>query len=111
MPTWAGWRRLRGASAWRSRIAHPGTRVLFVDERGRASPCSFTSDGYGIPIAEIDSPQALRAVPDRFAARRRAERLAPCADCQATHVVDKFEAPEVVPIGLGPVTSAAGRGS
>jgi MoaA/NifB/PqqE/SkfB family radical SAM enzyme len=111
--------RIRGGDAYLERIAatakgehlaiedcHPGTSVLFVDERGRASPCSFTCDGYGVPIAEIDSPQALRALPARFAARRRAERLEPCGDCHATHVVDKFEALDLANVDLAP-----GRGS
>src|SRR5205814_7874127 len=45
----------------------PGQRYLFVDERGRVGPCSFTLVGYGQTTEDL---RALRGV---FAERRREE--------------------------------------
>ncbi|HEU0301100.1 MAG TPA: hypothetical protein VFR37_16670, partial [Longimicrobium sp.] len=69
----------------------PGRRFLFVDERGRAAPCSFTAGESGIPRAEIGSAEALRDLPRRFAEARRVRRARPCGDCHATHVFEKFD--------------------
>jgi MoaA/NifB/PqqE/SkfB family radical SAM enzyme len=71
----------------------PGRHFLFVDERGMAAPCSFTVAEYGVPLAEIDSAEALRALPRRFADARRLRRADACGDCHATHVFAKFDAP------------------
>jgi MoaA/NifB/PqqE/SkfB family radical SAM enzyme len=68
----------------------PGARFLFIDEQGRISPCSFTSEEYGIPLAQILSTESLRALPQCFRESRRSRRLATCTDCHATHVFDKF---------------------
>lgn len=70
----------------------PGARFLFIDERGFAAPCSFTAPGYGVAISEIRDPRDLLALPGRFAAMRRAEKLAPCLDCHSTQVFEKFRA-------------------
>jgi MoaA/NifB/PqqE/SkfB family radical SAM enzyme len=70
----------------------PGERFLFITERGMAAPCSFTVDGYGVPLTEIDSAEALARLPARFAAARRQRRLAPCEDCHSTQVFEKFAA-------------------
>ncbi|MBI3469608.1 MAG: radical SAM protein [Planctomycetes bacterium] len=70
---------------------NPACRFLFIDTLGRISPCSFTSDSYGIPISEIDSAEAFLTLPDRFRAMQRERRLAACDDCHATHVFDKFK--------------------
>lgn len=88
-------RRIR-ASARGERIpvaeCAPGRRFLFVDERGMVAPCSFTAGDYGVPLAEIDSADALRDLPRRFAEMRRRHRAGPCGDCHATHVFAKFDA-------------------
>jgi MoaA/NifB/PqqE/SkfB family radical SAM enzyme len=96
---------LRGSHAYLHRMAAttngerlpiqdcgPGTRYLFIDERGMAAPCSFTTAGYGVSVSEIRDVAALIALPTRFAAMRRAERLAPCLDCHSTQVFEKFHA-------------------
>lgn len=70
----------------------PGAQFLFVDERGMAAPCSFTTSGYGIPIGEIRDALDLIALPRRFSAMRTANRLAPCLDCQSTQIFEKFHA-------------------
>jgi radical SAM protein with 4Fe4S-binding SPASM domain len=70
---------------------HPGRRFLFIDERGRIAPCSFTADSYGVPIEEIRSIGALTSLAERFDRLRRAARSPACEDCHATHVFDKFQ--------------------
>jgi MoaA/NifB/PqqE/SkfB family radical SAM enzyme len=68
----------------------PGERFLFIDEYGRIAPCSFTSDAYGVSIADLTSGSDLA----NLAARFRTDRLdAPqpvCKDCPSTHVFAKF---------------------
>src|SRR5262249_22198725 len=49
----------------------PGERFLFVNEHGRASPCSFTSSDYGVSIEELHSIDSLVALPERFRGMRR----------------------------------------
>jgi MoaA/NifB/PqqE/SkfB family radical SAM enzyme len=71
---------------------HPGERFLFITERGVASPCSFTVDGYGVPLEEMDSAEALAGLSARFSEARRRQRLAPCEDCHSTQVFEKFTA-------------------
>jgi hypothetical protein len=71
---------------------HPGERFLFINESGVVSPCSFTSSGYGIPLAELDGPKALQQLPRRFAQLRRERRAPACEDCQSTQVFEKFAA-------------------
>jgi MoaA/NifB/PqqE/SkfB family radical SAM enzyme len=68
----------------------PGEQFLFVNELGNAAPCSFTSSGYGISLAELDRVEALIDLPERFARARRERRLAPCEDCQSTQIFEKF---------------------
>jgi MoaA/NifB/PqqE/SkfB family radical SAM enzyme len=96
---------IRGSERYLARIAasskgeriavddcDPGRSFLFVDALGRISPCSFTCDGYGIPISEIDSADAFLELPARFRTMRRERRLPACGDCHANHVFDKFRA-------------------
>ncbi len=78
--------------AWPVEDCRGGERFLFVDERGLAAPCSFTSDEYGIPIDEITSGNAIRSLPAEFARRRMISRPAACRDCHSTQVFAKFAA-------------------
>jgi MoaA/NifB/PqqE/SkfB family radical SAM enzyme len=71
---------------------HPGEQFLFINESGIAAPCNFTSHGYGIPVSELPNAEALRELPKRFAAARRARRLPPCEDCHSTRIFEKFAA-------------------
>jgi hypothetical protein len=68
----------------------PGEQFLFIDENGMASPCSFTSDTLGIPLAELNTAEKIAGLPARFSARRNNDRPAVCADCPSTHVFEKF---------------------
>jgi MoaA/NifB/PqqE/SkfB family radical SAM enzyme len=70
----------------------PGERFVFVNEEGIVSPCHFTSDSYGVPVEELLSSSALRALPVRFGAARRQLRLPACEDCHCTQVFEKFAA-------------------
>jgi MoaA/NifB/PqqE/SkfB family radical SAM enzyme len=94
---------IRGSGHYLARIAattagrqiaiddcRPGTEFLFIDALGRISPCSYSSDRYGIPVSQIRSVEAFLDLPRRFAELRRRSRLAACDDCHATHVFDKF---------------------
>jgi MoaA/NifB/PqqE/SkfB family radical SAM enzyme len=71
----------------------PGERFLFVSERGIVSPCSFTEDALGAPIAELTSGADVAALPARFGASRasRPPSMAACDDCPSTQVFAKFE--------------------
>lgn len=95
---------IRGADAYLSRIeasarnqslsiqdCEPGRRFLFIDAQGRISPCSFTSDIYGVHISEIDTVRAFLRLAERFDEERRRIRSPACEDCHANHVFDKFE--------------------
>jgi MoaA/NifB/PqqE/SkfB family radical SAM enzyme len=97
--------RLRGSPAYVHRLrcsakavalpvddCAPGQDFLFVDERGRVAPCSFTPSGYGVPSSELLSAPDIAALPGRFAAARNTRRLAPCLDCHSTQVFEKFSA-------------------
>jgi MoaA/NifB/PqqE/SkfB family radical SAM enzyme len=70
----------------------PGAEFLFVTEDGRVAPCSFTVDGYGIPIDRLTSLHEFLELRARFAAARRDDRLPVCDDCPSTHVFAKFDA-------------------
>jgi len=70
---------------------HPGADFLFIDERGRAAPCSFTAAGYGVPIQQIACGDDLARLPARFSAARAEAWLPPCHDCPSTQVFGKFD--------------------
>jgi radical SAM protein with 4Fe4S-binding SPASM domain len=71
----------------------PGERFLFVDEKGRVAPCSFTTDDYAVDIGSIHTGDDVAQLPARFAALRRARRSTQCDDCLSTQVCEKFKAP------------------
>jgi MoaA/NifB/PqqE/SkfB family radical SAM enzyme len=68
----------------------PGRDFWFVEVDGRLAPCSFTAAEYGIPIAELERPSDLDALPARLATARLRRRAGPCLDCPSTHVHAKF---------------------
>jgi hypothetical protein len=68
----------------------PATQFLFVDELGRASPCSFTSEPLGVSIHELTSPTAIEALTERWQQHRKQSRPKACDDCHATHLHSKF---------------------
>ncbi len=70
----------------------PGLAFLFIDEHGMASPCSFSGDAYGVPIASLRTVADLDSLPARFAAARAKLRLATCDDCPSTQTFAKFAA-------------------
>jgi radical SAM protein with 4Fe4S-binding SPASM domain len=71
----------------------PGEGFLFIDERGRISPCSFTSDDYDIDIRGVNTSADVKALSGRFRAMQRSKRSAQCDDCLSTQVCDKFKRP------------------
>ncbi len=68
----------------------PGQQFLFIDEHGIVSPCSYTTQGYGLPLSDLRSAADLHHLPERFAQRQRQQLLAPCYDCPSTQVFGKF---------------------
>ena len=70
----------------------PGKRFLFISEEGVASPCHFTAQDCGIPLAQLDRADDLIELAERFARGQREWRLAACEDCQSTRVFEKFAA-------------------
>lgn len=64
----------------------PGERFLFLDEDGVASPCSFTTEALGRPLARA----GLSRLPALF---RAGARPASCSDCPSTQVFGKFADP------------------
>lgn len=88
----------------------PGGHFLFVDEHGRAAPCSFTLAEYGVPVSTLTTAAAIAALPAHWATARRRERALPCYDCRSTQVFGKYadEHPTLHPeVRLHP-TSASG---
>jgi len=71
----------------------PGESFLFVDEQGLISPCSFTSQDYGIDARSISTPADFAELAGRFRTMQRFERSAQCQDCLSTQVCDKFKRP------------------
>lgn len=69
----------------------PGQSFLFIDERHRVAPCSFTACVHGVPMDEIRSATDLVALPELYAQRLRRYPEAACTDCQSTRVFEKFE--------------------
>lgn len=67
----------------------PGKSFLFVDERGRVSPCSFTCGTLGIPVDQWIAEGTGKLAED-FLRRKRLIRPVACEDCLATNVFDKF---------------------
>lgn len=78
------------ASGERLRVesCNPGKKFLFVDERGRVAPCSFTLTDNGVPVAELCSVDDLLALPGHYEQRRSRW----CDDCPSTQVFEKFVA-------------------
>jgi AdoMet-dependent heme synthase len=69
---------------------NPGRNFLFIDEQNRVSPCNFTTEGYGIPLAQIEDVNLLTNVTEHFRYKQRYERAAPCNNCMSTQVFEKF---------------------
>lgn len=68
----------------------PGQRFLFIDEDDRVSPCHFTGDTLGVPLAELTSAEALLGLHPRFVAARERAMPSACGDCPSTQVFAKF---------------------
>lgn len=69
----------------------PGEHFVFIDEKGRISPCSFTSLEYGINSETIRTSVDFARLPSIFRNFRRAKRSSQCDDCLSTQACGKFE--------------------
>lgn len=87
-------RLIAGASGRTIRVedCQMGREFLFIDERGMASPCSFTGEAYGVPIETLRTVSDLDALHARFGRARAAARCAACDDCPSTQIFGKFAA-------------------
>jgi len=54
------------------------------------SPCSYTPETFGYPLAELQTPEAVASLPKRWAQDRQRQLAAACADCPSTQVFGKF---------------------
>ncbi|MGE3298443.1 MAG: radical SAM protein [Porticoccaceae bacterium] len=70
----------------------PGERLLFIDEAGRVSPCSFTADQYGVALHDLRDSADLRELPLRYRSARANVKSASCSDCPSNQVFAKFSA-------------------
>jgi len=68
----------------------PAEGFLFVDELGRASPCSFTSDSLGVDIDTLTNATAIFSLTNHWRRQRKQSHPKACDDCHATHVHAKF---------------------
>ena len=71
----------------------PGAWFWFINENGLASPCSYTSYQYAVPLAAIDSVAAIDDTETRFRELRCHTRSPFCDDCHCTQLHDKFTLP------------------
>lgn len=73
------------------RDCKPASRFLFIDERGRISPCSFTSNQYFVSLDEACSFENLTSLERALSTQRELTPCTACADCHANHVFEKFD--------------------
>jgi radical SAM protein with 4Fe4S-binding SPASM domain len=73
----------------------PGQSFLFIDERGRVSPCSFTTEDYSIDLQTLQSAEDIVTLPMRFREAQQNHRSIQCDDCLSTQVCEKFAKPKV----------------
>jgi hypothetical protein len=69
----------------------PGEHFLFIDERGRIAPCSFSVDDYGLDVDDLRTLDDLLVLAPHWRAARRQRAAPACADCRANHVFAKFD--------------------
>jgi MoaA/NifB/PqqE/SkfB family radical SAM enzyme len=85
--------RIEASAHGRSRAVtdcSPGERFLFIDERGRIAPCSFTPGDFGVPLEAVRTVDDLLHLPTSFAAARVRKPGATCGDCPSNQVFAKF---------------------
>jgi sulfatase maturation enzyme AslB (radical SAM superfamily) len=68
----------------------PGRQFLFIDEENQISPCSFTTQNYGVPLSDMEDVDALVNLAERFRYKQVHQRAAPCNNCMSTQVFEKF---------------------
>ncbi len=69
----------------------PGERFIFIDEHGMASPCSFTTDQYGVPVSNWNDWRDVQDTSRVWRDMRSQSVAPPCNDCMATHFFEKFQ--------------------
>lgn len=69
----------------------PGDEFLFIDEAGRISPCSFTTEEYGVDFRTITTAADLAVLPATFRDLRKTKRSTQCDNCLSTQVCGKYK--------------------
>ncbi len=68
----------------------PGRFYMFVNAHGQISPCTFTLDEYGKPLASIQSLADFEQLPFTFHREKIRQQAPACLDCPNTNVHGKF---------------------
>lgn len=68
----------------------PGKQFLFINEENRISPCSFTTQNYGVPLSQMEDVHSLLDLAERFRYKQVHQRSASCNNCMSTQVFEKF---------------------
>jgi sulfatase maturation enzyme AslB (radical SAM superfamily) len=72
------------------RDCKPGSYYMFVNAYGRISPCSFTTDEYGVDMSSIQSLADFEKLPLVFHQKKTNQQAYYCHDCPCTNVHGKF---------------------
>ena len=72
------------------RDCKPGSYYMFVNANGRISPCSFTTDEYGMDISSVQSLTDFERLPLVFRQKKSNQQTNYCYDCPCTNVHGKF---------------------
>lgn len=68
----------------------PGSYYMFVNAHGKISPCSFTTDEYGLDISSIQTTNAFEELHSVFHQKKTLKQASWCHDCPSTNVHGKF---------------------
>ena len=72
------------------RDCKPGSYYMFVNAYGKISPCSFTTDEYGMDISSVQSLADFERLPLVFSQKKINRQANYCYDCPCTNVHGKF---------------------
>lgn len=70
----------------------PAKKFLFIDERGRVAPCSFTVPDFAALVDELRSVDDLLSLNRHYEQALTRRRSHWCDDCPSTQVFEKFVA-------------------
>lgn len=68
----------------------PGSYYMFVNAHGKISPCSFTTEEYGLDISSIQTMDIFEELHSAFHQTKAGKQAYWCHDCPNTNVHGKF---------------------